>query len=191
MEVLKVDCKPFDEISLYEIINYSKTGVYIIWDSRSKKRPTYIGEGDLMSRLCSHRNIKNEGFAKPIDGYVINIYQISKKTSTTNVTKYNDEITEKELKQNSELIEFIMLYLANQNYLAPIKNISSGKSKTLEKKFINNNRTLSICLNGYNPFISVNNSKKLKKEIIIKIQVKKGELFLVGNDYKKLFKIKY
>lgn len=195
MEILKLNCRRFDEVNLYDLLNDSIKGVYIIWDGRSQKKPTYIGQGDLMNRLYAHRDEKDKytkmkKFAKPIDGYVIDIIENRKKYKDIDITKYNSEIKGKTLEQNAKLVEFVMLYLADQNGFTTTKNISKGIFNALEKKFLKNNRTLKIHISGYNPFINVNNLKQLKEEIIIKFKIIKNKIYLDGN-YRKLFKIKY
>jgi len=61
---INAEFQRFRDINLVELIGAS--GVYVIWDARSKARPTYIGEGNILKRLVEHA----ERFALPLDGYV-------------------------------------------------------------------------------------------------------------------------
>lgn len=54
----------FEDITLYDLLDTG--GVYVIWDSQAKARPTYVGEGYFMERLSQH----DKRFALPLDGYI-------------------------------------------------------------------------------------------------------------------------
>jgi hypothetical protein len=186
MEKIEVEIRDFDNYSVYDILNY-KYGVYIIWDSRAKKYPTYIGEGDVMKRLCDHRNDKE--YAMPINGYIANIYHICKNTKDKKYDKWRDEIPEKDKKKYSQLLEYVFLWIAEEANI-PIRNISSGSLKALKEKFSKGNRKIDIILNGTNPFKSRGEYKQLKKGSKIEIEkLNNSEPYFKNKNWKKIFKL--
>lgn len=52
MYTIYAEFQRFREVNLVELIGV--TGVYVIWDARSKARPTYIGEGNILKRFTDH-----------------------------------------------------------------------------------------------------------------------------------------
>ena len=82
------DFQRFRDANLVELIG--ATGVYVIWDARSKARPTYIGEGNILKRFTDHVKRDNRRFAHPWNGYVAIIGG-----STRDVHKYESTVVER------------------------------------------------------------------------------------------------
>jgi hypothetical protein len=64
MHVIRAECFRLDEASVAGLIG--AVGVYVIWDGQARARPTYTGEGTILSRLAQHSG----RFARSFDGYV-------------------------------------------------------------------------------------------------------------------------
>ncbi|GEM_PF-1536007 len=182
MEKLEIEFETFNGISLDTVLN-NKIGVYIIWDARSKKRPTYIGEGNLLKRLCDHRDRKEEHFAV-IDGYIGIIKKINKKF---------ENFTENELKINSELVEYVLLDLSDKMGIYPVKNKNLGKFRSLYSNFKRGSRVLEIKIRGFNP-LQPRYSLKYVKNVLdtIKLKVKQGIItYEEPKKIEKIFKLKF
>jgi len=80
------------DVSLADI--YDVIGVYVLWSGRAKAVPSYIGEGDVLTRFSSH--MKRPWAARPIDG----------------VVAFLDAPTVHRLKTYSELLEAALLWVS-------------------------------------------------------------------------------
>ena len=63
MHSVSVEFLRFDDISFGDVLK--GVGVYVIWSDQARAKPTYIGKGDILSRLSQH----DDRFAS-VDGYV-------------------------------------------------------------------------------------------------------------------------
>jgi hypothetical protein len=68
MRVIDVNFLSFDEVLISSLIG--EVGVYVIWDSRSQSKPTYIGEGEILNRFSAHTKRKDLSFKGVWDGYI-------------------------------------------------------------------------------------------------------------------------
>ncbi|TAL36623.1 MAG: hypothetical protein EPN93_07305 [Spirochaetes bacterium] len=146
MKSLTVIFEKFEDYDFRDIL-YG-LGVYVIWDSKSKAKPTYIGEGDIWNRFTQHRN----RFAEPIDGYIALL------EGTTNVVK-----------KQSQIIEAALLEVAKTIDLFPNHNKKNGNWNHIDKVF-DKHGVLKIYFEGMNPFknpASHNTPMKNRKEVRI------------------------
>jgi hypothetical protein len=63
MHVIDACFRRLSEISIPDLLG--EIGVYVLWSGRAKARPSYIGEGNVLSRLVNH----HDRFSKPFDGF--------------------------------------------------------------------------------------------------------------------------
>ena len=139
---------------------FDLTGVYVIWGSKADKRPTYIGEGDIFNRFVQHRN----RFPKPLSGYITTF-----------------EGTAKQTKETAEIIETILLGVAEETNRFPTNNKKSGKM-TMLKKIFENHGTLKVSFDGHDPFIHPDDRQSRNvKEVRLSIR---GENFI--HDWKNI-----
>lgn len=54
----------FEDVSFAYVLR--GIGVYVIWDSQARVKPSYIGQGNVLSRLSVHA----KDFSFPVRGYI-------------------------------------------------------------------------------------------------------------------------
>jgi hypothetical protein len=146
---IKAEFQRFRDVNLVELIG--ATGVYVIWDARSKARPTYIGEGNILKRFTDHVKRDNRRFAHPWNGYVAIIAG-----STHDVHKYE-----------STVVERLLLDVAKETDRQPQVNVHPGHvSRVL--RFCRD-EMLRIAVSGFDPLIPPSESKPLTKLKVIKV----------------------
>jgi len=106
-------------------------GTYVIWDSQAKARPSYIGEGNILKRFVQHL----DRFAWPLDGYVAALRAQ----------------TWQRAKADAEIVEALMLAVAENTDRKPSVNVASGKLRGLDSIF-RSHGTVRINIRGYDPF---------------------------------------
>jgi hypothetical protein len=156
MYTIRTQFQLFREVDLSELIGAN--GVYVIWDSYAKARPTYIGEGNLLSRFAKHVERDGRRFAQPWNGYVAII-----SGSTHNVHK-----------EESKAVERLLLDIAKETDRLPGANDNPGsKSAVL---YYCQSETLRIAITGYDPLISPFECKMLTctKEIKVCVEGDNG-----------------
>jgi len=123
------------EVSLADI--YDVIGVYVLWSGKAREVPSYIGEGDVLSRFSSH--MKKSWAARPIDG----------------VIAFVEAPTAHRQKVYSELIEAVLLDASNQVDRYPTHNGSDGKGSAALYKALkyqdHNVKTIRIVFTGKDP----------------------------------------
>lgn len=107
-------------------------GVYVIWDSQAKARPSYIGEGNILKRLVEHNN----RFARPLDGYV----------ALLDISPWQ------RAKADAEIVEALLLEIASATDRSPSVNVAWGKLRRVEGIF-ERHGTLRVNVRGFDPFI--------------------------------------
>ena len=128
MYIIRIKFYRLQEIRITELVG--AVGVYVIWDGRAKSRPSYIGEGGILKRFSEH----STRFSKPFDGYIGIL---------------GDDTT-KVAKREAEIIEFLLLYVADDVDRVPSANKAPGKRKGLERIFRSHGH-LRIRVSGYDP----------------------------------------
>lgn len=123
------------EVSLADI--YDVIGVYVLWSGKAKAVPSYIGEGNVLSRFSSH--MKKSWAARPIDG----------------VIAFIDAPTLHKQKAYSELVEAALLAVAEHVDRYPTHNESDGKPSAALRKALkhqdHNVGTIRIVFSGRDP----------------------------------------
>jgi hypothetical protein len=113
MLTYNVEFRRLEDVSLLDA--YGETGVYVLWSSRASVRPSYIGEGYILDRFLSHT--KKSWATKPLNG----------------VMTILDGANPRELKWRAEVIEYALLWVAEEIDRFPPNNTSLGKMSGLHK----------------------------------------------------------
>jgi hypothetical protein len=147
MYTIFAEFQGFRDVNLVELIG--ATGVYVIWDARSKARPTYIGEGNILKRFTDHVRRDNRRFAHPWNGYVAII------TGSTHSVH----------KSESTVVERLILDVAKDTDRDPQVNVHPGHASRVLR--FCQDEMLRIAVSGYDPLINPAESKPLSgvKEI--------------------------
>jgi len=138
--MLKIDAHfvRLSEVSLADI--YDVIGVYVLWSGKARAVPSYIGEGDVLTRFSSH--MKKPWAARPIDG----------------VIAFIDAPSQHKQKAYSELVEAALLAVAEEIDRYPTHNISDGKPSAALRKTLQRQdhsvRTIRIVFSGRDPLLS-------------------------------------
>ena len=118
---------------------YDVIGVYVLWSGKAKAVPSYIGEGDVLTRFSSHKN--KAWAARPIDG----------------VIAFVEASTPHRQKVYSELVEAALLAVAEKVDRYPTHNISGGKPSAALNKALkhqdHNVGTIRIVITGKDPLL--------------------------------------
>ncbi|MBS1994651.1 MAG: hypothetical protein JSS86_00015 [Cyanobacteria bacterium SZAS LIN-2] len=107
-------------------------GVYVLWRGRAIARPTYIGEGNILSRLVTHHGIRPTTF----DGFVACLSHA--------------EITARRAKADAEIVEAMLLWVADRTDRSPSDNRAPGKLRSLDEIF-RKHGTVHINVSGMDP----------------------------------------
>jgi hypothetical protein len=151
MYTIYADFQRFRDLDLAELIG--ATGVYVIWDSHAKARPTYIGEGNILKRFTDHVKRDNRRFAHPWNGYVAIIAG-----STRDVHK-----------TESTVVERLILDVAKDTDRSPQVNVHPGNAHRVLR--FCRDETLRIAVSGYDPLMNPIESKPLHRAKEIKVWV--------------------
>ena len=154
MNIDEFEFEPFSEVRLLDLFN--TIGVYVLWDSQAKKNPSYIGEGKFFNRFNEHE----DKYAHPINGFLA-------------IGGYKE--TPSKPKKDSELLEAILLHIADRIGKTPLHN-SQKNYKSPILKYFKNNRVLRFVVSGYDPFSNPEDDKKIRK----------AEIYLCKKDNKLL-----
>jgi hypothetical protein len=93
---------------------FGEIGAYVLWDGQSKARPSYIGEGVILKRLAEHA----ERFSPPLDGYAASL-----------------EGSPQRVKADAEIVETLLLAVAQRTDRAPAVNVAPGKVHGIQDLF--------------------------------------------------------
>jgi len=109
---------------------FGATGVYVLWTPRARVRPSYIGEGYLLHRLSDHCRTFGDGF----DG-------------TLAILGHDDTWR---LKEEAQIVEHLLLAVADDVDRAPAVNKSAGIRAGVRKVF-RSHGVLRINISGLDP----------------------------------------
>ena len=123
-------------------------GVYVLWAGKSKARPTYIGEGDIWSRLSQHRR----KFPRPIDGYVT-VAGNKKRVGT---------------KLETLIVEAVLLAIGKSKDRLPTQNRRQGNLQNLAP-VIEKCCMLKIYMGGFDPFQEPGTGRPLSAKRVVSI----------------------
>ncbi len=126
---ITVEFNRFEDVSFADVMR--GTGVYVIWDSQARVKPSYIGIGDLLSRLSSH----DSNFAFPVRGYIALIGNTRRKRENIDAV----------------IVEALLLDVAKQTDRWPTHNKKSGNISRVQKVF-EKHGLVRITIKGCDPF---------------------------------------
>lgn len=132
------------------------TGVYVIWDSQARAKPSYIGMGDLLTRLSSH----DDAFAYPVGGYIGLLGSTGRKTESN----------------EAAIIEALLLEVANQTDRWPLHNRKRGDMSFVRRMF-RCNGLVRVTVTGCDPFGPASSPRYLRTPKQIRFQIDSA-----GND---------
>lgn len=161
MDFTKTEFIPFADIHISDLLG--KVGVYILWDSRSSNRPTYIGEGLILERFCKHR----ETFGTEFDGYVGIVGDTSRRY----------------FKEEGEFLEAVFLWISERIGKFPTRNKQKNYKSPFEKQFRDLERIMNCPIIGFDFFEHPQSTRKLRKQEI-KIQKRDNEYYLIDHPWK-------
>lgn len=147
MRIIKAPFDRIDEIRLPDLID--AVGVYVIWDGQSRARPSYIGEGTILKRLADH----SSRFAKPFDGYIAILGDKSSATA----------------KHEAEIVEALLLAVAEETDRLPRHNVAPGKSHRIEKVF-RSHGVLRVSFTGYDPLGVPWQARRLASPKVVRLE---------------------
>jgi hypothetical protein len=144
---IRADFQRFADVHLGDL--FGQTGVYVLWDAQAKARPTYIGEGTVLSRLASHAKRDGRMFAQPLDGYIAIMSGSSQGIHKT----------------ESLAVERLLLDVARETDREPAVNVRPGAGSVIN--LLCEDELLRIAVRGYDPLIPPHESRRLSgvKEI--------------------------
>jgi hypothetical protein len=96
---------------------FGETGVYVLWHPTAEKRPTYLGQGDILARLARHDD------------------WLSRHTTGTVAITSGEGISKHLAKNDAEMAEAILLSVAERIGRSPTKNNAPGNVRKVEKLF--------------------------------------------------------
>jgi hypothetical protein len=115
MHTIDVHFQRFSDIAVPDL--FGAIGVYVLWRGRAIARPSYIGEGNILSRLVTHHgNLPNtfDGFTAVLSDLVI---------------------SSQRAKANAEIVEAMLLWVADETDRSPSSNRAPGKLRALDDIF--------------------------------------------------------
>lgn len=126
---ITVEYARFEDISFADVLR--GTGVYVIWDSQARAKPSYVGKGDILSRLSSH----DGKFAFPVRGYIALIG--------------NDGL--KGENRDAEIVEALLLEVARATDRWPTHNKKAGNIGLL-RHIAEKENQVRVTIEGCDPF---------------------------------------
>lgn len=151
------------ELSITSLLG--KFGVYIIWDSQSRVRPTYIGEGKIIQRIVEHE----QRFAQPMDGYAAVLSR--------------DGISWQRAKADGKIVESLLLYIAGKTDRKPAVNQKPGEKKSL-KDIFELHGVLNVAIRGRDPFQHPRSSRILGSSRNIRVTQTRDGSFEADHPWK-------
>ena len=122
----------FEDIAFGEILG--TTGVYVLWTRTAAAKPSYIGEGDIVERVQSHRQQKEWGS---------NI-----QTGFVAVMRSDNP---KQRKHDAEVVEAMLLDTAEDIGSFPTYNVHPGKFSRVFDRLGGSDRTVRVRVSGWHP----------------------------------------
>ena|SRR5665213_1505858 len=147
---IKVEFRRFAEVHLGDL--FGTECVYVIWDSRARHCPTYIGEGSILQRLASHSLRNDRIFVPPIDGYV-------------GFLDENLRCSDKDLAQATERL---LLDVAVRTERAPAENVRPGNGSLVS--LLCEDGLVKLSVRGSDPFANPSQRTILIRPKIVSAQ---------------------
>lgn len=142
--VLNVKFERFKDISYDRILG--KIGVYVIWSKKSVNRPSYIGEGVITDRVMK---------------------QLGPQKGNGTIAILGDVSLKKYFKKQAEIVEAILLKIANSRNRPPSNNRVGGKRSSIDK-ILRSDGVIKINFTGYDP-LRLPNSPRMANKKTVKI----------------------
>lgn len=139
METVRAHFLRLDEVAFPALIG--AVGTYVIWDGRARARATYLGEGVLLERFAKHAG----RFAWPFGGFVA----------------VTGDWTSARSKRDAEILEAVLLVIADDTDRLPIHNRSPGKVSRIRRVF-QSHGTLRIRVTGLDPLMIPEQARPLQ-----------------------------
>jgi hypothetical protein len=111
MYPITAEFRRFEDVSFGYVLR--GVGVYVIWDSQARARPSYIGKGDILSRISSH----HKKFAFPVKGYIALVGNSGKKSEN----------------RDALIVEALLLEVARHTDRWPPHNKNAGNISLLQR----------------------------------------------------------
>ena len=116
----------FDEVRFGDV--FGATGVYVLWTRDAAVKPSYIGEGDIVERVQSHRKEKKWG------------------------TRIQTGCVALMGKDDAEVVEALLLDAAKDLFDSlPTYNTHPGKFSRVGERFTGSDRTVRVKVSGWHP----------------------------------------
>jgi hypothetical protein len=129
MDVIHADFVPTSAMPIDFLLG--QTGTYVLWSPRAYRRPSYIGEGNVLARLVKHAETYGDRL--------------------TGVVAVLDEGSAKQRKAHAELLEMTLLDLAEELEIEPTHNKAPGKVRRLIDKYADGHNVVRFRFSGYHP----------------------------------------
>lgn len=130
MHVINLEFDDLDRIPVAAL--FGQTGVYVLWSRAAESRPTYLGEGKILSRLSDHVGWLTRGM-RGVAGI----------TST-------DGSASQRAKRDAEIAEAVLLFVADDIGRTPTRNDAPAKRRRVEQVF-RQHGVLRLNVRGYHP----------------------------------------
>ena len=161
MRVIKAEFARLSKVPVPELVG--AVGVYCIWDGKSLARPTYIGEGTILSRLAEHAG----RFSRPFDGYVA-------------ITGDRNQAT---AKKEAEILEAVLLYVAYDTDRFPTQNTAPGKTTEIRRIF-RRHGTLRVSISGLDPLLIPWQSRPLEYPKVLSLRMDEFDKPVMQGDWR-------
>lgn len=111
-------------------------GVYVLWSKNATRAPSYIGEGDIVTRVAAHMRDARKPFLdnSVIDGCVA-------------IMEPGHPVRRK---SDAEILEFTLLEMADDLGIFPTHNANGGKFNPLDRRTDHHDK-VRINLRGQHP----------------------------------------
>jgi hypothetical protein len=159
MYPIELEFHRFCDVRLSDVL--TRVGIYVIWDSQAKVRPSYIGKGDLLNRLANH----DSNFSNPLDGYVAFLGDGSKTTHD----------------KESLAAEALLLEVAKDTDRWPIHNKKDGHWTSIES-FCRNHKLLRVSVKNCDPFAPPDHPRYLDAAKYIRCEME-ADSYLYEHDW--------
>jgi hypothetical protein len=149
MHVIDACFRRLSEISIPDLLG--EIGVYVLWSGRAKARPSYIGEGNVLSRLVNH----HDRFSKPFDGFAAVLSRA--------------DVPWQRAKSNATIVETLLLHVAHDTDRAPAENLAPGSFRALDELF-ERHGTARVNVSGLDPLRAPEESPRIqgRKRIVLR-----------------------
>jgi hypothetical protein len=131
MHVIDLDFVSFDDQPVGDL--FGQVGVYVLWHRSADRRPTYLGEGDLLARLSKH----DDWLSRDVSGVAA-------------ITSHGGTVRPR-AKKDAEIAEAVLLELADLIDRYPTRNEARGKRNRVHDVF-DLHGVLRLNVTGNHPF---------------------------------------